>query len=342
VETSIVTKKPNVMENILAKKATGEATPEELATLDQWRKESDENQVLYDEYSILWNMSANYEPQNFNPDFESALSSHLALLEEEKEIQPRIQKETVVKSINQTRHTPIFSLNRLASIAAIFVLGIAAIFLFGNRSTTLTADNGIRFASLEDGSNIWLDEGSSVVYKNGFGAEHRNIKLQGKAFFDVNRNENLPFNIQENDLTVSVLGTSFTVDGENDIVSVNTGKVSVVSKDDIVVLTKNQETQLSNDNLNITTANTNTALWRNSSLSFDDSPLAQVVADINMFHNDKLELKNNPINTECTFTSGGMSSESLDNIIEILKKSFDLEVSSSENGKIKLLVVDCI
>ncbi len=330
------------MENILAKKVMGEASSSELAKLDQWRKESDQNQALYDEYSILWDMSANYEPQNFNPDFESALSSHLALLQEEKIIQPATQKETVVKSINQTRSTSIFSISRLASIAAIFVLGIAAIFLFGNRSTIITADNGIRFASLEDGSKIWLDEGSSVAFKNGFGVEHRNIKLEGKAFFDVNRNENLPFNIQENDLTVSVLGTSFTVDGKNDIVSVITGKVSVVSEADIVVLTKNQETHLSNNKLNITAIERNTALWRNTSLSFDDSPLSQVVADINMFHNDKLELESNSKNTACTFTSGGMSSESLDNIIEILKKSFDLEISSTENGKIKLSIVDCI
>jgi|TARA_R110000737_G_scaffold118410_2_gene150913 transmembrane sensor len=329
------------MEHILAKTVMGEATSSELAILDKWRKESERNQALYDEYSTLWKMSENYEPQDFNPDFESALSSHLNLLQNESKSHPVSKKDAVIKSIIQTSKTSIFSIKRISSIAAIFVLGIAAILLFSNSSTTITAENGIRFASLGDGSKIWLEEGSSLEYMDGFGADHRNISLKGKAFFDVNRNENLPFNIQEDDLIITVLGTSFTVDGENDKVSVNSGKVSVKSESDNVILIENQETQLSNNKLNTSVAITNTALWRNTSLSFDDSPLSQVVADINMFHNDKLELDSNSINAECTFTSGGLSSESLDNIIEILKKSYDLEVSPSENGKMKLSITNC-
>ena len=329
------------MEHILAKTVMGEATSSELAILDKWRKESDENQALYDEYSTLWKMSENYEPQDFNPDFESALSSHLDLIQKESVVTPPAQKVAVIKSLTQTNTPSIFSIKRLSSIAAIFVLGIAALFLFNNSSTTISSENGIRFASLEDGSKIWLEEGSSIVYKDGFGVDHRNVALTGKVFFDVSRNENLPFNIQEKDLNITVLGTSFTVDGNTDIVSVNTGKVSVKSISDNVVLIKNQEAQLLNSKLNTTAVEGNTALWRNSSLSFDDSPLSQVVADINMFHNDKLELENNSLNTECTFTSGGLSSESLDNIIEILKKSYDLDVSPSENGKMKLSITNC-
>ena len=329
------------MENVLAKKATGEATSAELAILDQWRTESVENQALYDEYSILWDMSGNYEPENFSPNFESALSAHLALIEEETISQPITQKETLVKSINSRRSIKLFSLKNISSIAAIFVLGIAAVFLFGNKSNTITAENGIRFASLEDGSKIWLDEGSSVAFKSGFGVDHRNITLNGKAFFDVNKNESLPFNIKEADINVTVLGTSFTVDGNNDVVSVSKGRVSVENLSENVILTKNQQTRLFNNKFETTSSTENTAIWRNTSLSFDDSPISQVVADINMFHNDKLELDVNSVISDCTFTSGGLSMESLDNIIEILRKSFDLEVSNSESGKIKLLVSNC-
>lgn len=328
------------MENILAKKATGEATSSELAILDQWRQESEENQSIYDEYSILWEMSEKYEPQNFNPNFETALASHLELIGEEI-IDSNSQKETIVKSINSKKSTQVFSIKRFSSIAAIFVLAIAAVFMLKNNSTTINADNGVRFASLEDGSKIWLDEGSSVEYSKGFGVDHRNLKLKGKAFFDVKRNESLPFHIDESDINVTVLGTSFTVDGANDMVSVNTGKVSVDHEDAHVVITKNQATKLSNNKFNTTSTTENTALWRNSSLSFDDSPIAQVIADINMFHNDKVELDVNSAFQDCTFTSGGLSTESLDNIIEILKKSFDLEVSKLEDGKIKLSITDC-
>jgi len=329
------------MENILAKNATGEATSSELAMLDQWRTESAANQALHDEYSTLWDMSRNFESEIFNPNFESALSSHLLLLEEETSHQPNTQKETIVKSLNTNTKSQLFSIRNISSIAAIFVLGIAAIFLFGNSTTKITSENGVRFVSLEDGSKVWIDEGSVIEYESGFGVDHRNMKLTGKAFFDVNYNKSLPLSIKEADINVTVLGTSFTVDGDSDFVSVTNGSVSVGYQSETVVLTKNEETRLLNDKFETSKSVGNTGLWRNTSLSFDDSPITQVVADINMFHNDKVELEGSALSSNCTFTSGGLSTESLDNIIEILRKSFDLKVSKSENGKINLLISDC-
>jgi ferric-dicitrate binding protein FerR (iron transport regulator) len=345
------------IENILAKKVTGEATSSELAYVEQWRKESVENQNLYNEYEILWDTTASYEPQNFMPDFEAALSSHLNLLTEEsintletdKKIQenkiinlePEVQKTRDKNITTQQPRTKLFSIKRLSSIAAIFVLGIAAMFLLKNNTTTISSESGVMFASLDDGSMLWLDEGSSISYDKGFGVDHRDLKMEGKVFFDVSRNEDLPFNISEDNLNVTVLGTSFTIDDENDSVIVTSGKVQVESNNEKVLLVKNQKVKLDNGHLNTSNSESNSSNWRNSDLSFDESPLTQVVADINMFYDNKLVLDNNSTVANCKFTSGGMSSQSLENIIEILKKTYDLEVSTLDNGTIVMTVTDC-
>ncbi len=349
------------IENILAKKVTGEATSSELAYVEQWRKESVKNQNLYNEYEILWDTTALYEPQNFMPDFEAALSSHLNLLTEEsintldntlekdKNIQedkiinsePEVQKTSEKNITIQQPRTKLFSIKRLSSIAAIFVLGIAAMFLLNNGTTTISSESGVMFASLDDGSMLWLDEGSSISYDKGFGVDHRDLKMEGKVFFDVSRNEDLPFHISEDNLNVTVLGTSFTIDDENDSVIVTSGKVQVESNNEKVLLVKNQKVKLDKGHLNTSKSESNSSNWRNSDLSFDESPLTQVIADINMYYDNKLALDINSTVINCKFTSGGMSSQSLENIIEILKKTYDLEVSTLDNGTIVLTVADC-
>ncbi len=73
---------------------------------------------------------------------------------------------------------------------------------------------GGRSSSVElpDGSQVWLNGESSVVYSSRYGAGNRLIRLQGEAFFKVETNKKAPFIVQANDIEVRALGTSFNVD----------------------------------------------------------------------------------------------------------------------------------
>lgn len=327
-----------VIDNILAKKVTGEATSSEIAILESWRKESIENEARYNEYALIWDHSSKYSFADQNFDYTNAFESHLESIST-----PIIKLQPTINTVSQESSPKIFSIKRLSSIAAILVLGIASLFVFDSYNTTqIQAENGIQFASLADGSKIWLNEGSSLSYKKGFGETHRNLDLEGKAFFDVNRNEEVPFVIEGGDLEVSVLGTSFTVDvtGGEQVVTVSSGKVAVESEGSNVILTKDQKATLKNNQLVEAEVEGNSALWRNMNLIFNEAPIEQVIDDINMFHDDKLVL-NNSSNVICPFTSAGLASESFENIVSILKTSYDLEVKTLKNGQLELVVTDC-
>lgn len=125
-----------------------------------------------------------------------------------------------------------------ACLAAVVVIS----FLGGKRQVQSTfsdivieAPEGARtFTTLPDGSRLCLYAGSRIVYSQGFGMLDRNVTLIGEGYFDVARNESIPFIINCDNIKVSVLGTEFTVrdhPGDQEvIVSLFKGKLLLNNK----------------------------------------------------------------------------------------------------------------
>jgi hypothetical protein len=64
---------------------------------------------------------------------------------------------------------------------------------------------------LSDGTIVWLNAGSSLIYPSRFAGKRREIFLSGEAFFDVYRDPDHPFIVKTNALDIKVLGTRFNV-----------------------------------------------------------------------------------------------------------------------------------
>ena len=105
---------------------------------------------------------------------------------------------------------------------------VAAV-IFGN--ATYTNDDEVPMSVLlADGSSIILYDNTTLEVLPDYNENSREVKVSGKAFFEVQKNPKKPFIVQSNGLTTRVLGTSFLITAyqDNDVtVSVNTGKVSV-------------------------------------------------------------------------------------------------------------------
>ena len=65
--------------------------------------------------------------------------------------------------------------------------------------------------SLPDGSQVWLNAGSTLNYRSDFNRSSRDIGLSGEAYFEVARNADLPFRVQARGCTFTVLGTRFNI-----------------------------------------------------------------------------------------------------------------------------------
>ncbi len=78
-------------------------------------------------------------------------------------------------------------------------------------SSVIHAPLGSRVSfNLPDGTVGWLNSGSSLTYSLPFN-NHRNIILEGEAWFDVVHNDKSPFEIKAGNSKVKVVGTSFNV-----------------------------------------------------------------------------------------------------------------------------------
>lgn len=149
-----------------------------------------------------------YQKDNFNPNFNSQITAEPIAENEAQLIRPNGEsilledKNSLIEyggdgnvSVNNTviestqpekRGTP--ELNQL-------------IIPFGKTSEIL----------LPDGTRVYLNAGSRLVYPEFFVDKKREVLLVGEAFFEVKKDENHPFIVQTTEIRVKVMGTKFNV-----------------------------------------------------------------------------------------------------------------------------------
>ncbi|MVT10897.1 FecR family protein [Chitinophaga tropicalis] len=92
--------------------------------------------------------------------------------------------------------------------------------------------NTIRLVHMADGSKIWLNAYSTIIYKKNFSVSNRDLWLNGEAYFEVGKNADFPFRVHTAALITTALGTSFNIATGNKAdgsiqVSLLEGKVAV-------------------------------------------------------------------------------------------------------------------
>ena len=92
--------------------------------------------------------------------------------------------------------------------------------------------------TLSDGTKVWINSGSRLVYPAVFKGDNREVYLEGEAIFDVTHNSQRPFKVFSTNQEVRVLGTVFNVSSYRD-----DEKSSTVLKSGSVLVTyaKNDE-----------------------------------------------------------------------------------------------------
>ncbi|MDR0766541.1 MAG: FecR domain-containing protein [Odoribacteraceae bacterium] len=86
-----------------------------------------------------------------------------------------------------------------------------------NRYHTLRVPRGGEYQlDLPDGTRVWINSRSSARFPERFGDSSRDIYLQGEAYFDVARDERVPFRVHTGDQVITVTGTRFNVSAYDD------------------------------------------------------------------------------------------------------------------------------
>ena len=88
---------------------------------------------------------------------------------------------------------------------------------------------------LPDGSQVWLNSESKLVYANTFNDTIREVELEGEAYFDVVKDARHPFIVHTSAVDIRVLGTAFDVKSYPAEPTIETtlirGLIEVIKKD---------------------------------------------------------------------------------------------------------------
>lgn len=136
--------------------------------------------------------------------------------------------------------------------------------------------------TLVDGTKIWVNSNTTIIYPSSFSKNKREIYINGEAYLEVAHNFQKPFYVKTEQIDVKVLGTSFNIcayqeDQNQQVVLVN-GKVEVNTidkKKEMLTPGKLFEYDKQNGEASVTTVNTNNfTSWKNGYYQFSNQPLS--------------------------------------------------------------------
>ena len=216
----------------------------------------------------------------------------------------------------------------VSGIVAAAAAVVLCVFLFrGNEQQMieLIANNAVKEFVLPDGTEVTLAPGSKLTYSE---KSPRNTALEGKAYFEVARDEAVPFEITADGAFVRVLGTKFMVDAGSSVkeVYVTEGKVLFAKSSDAegVILTKDMQATLSPDeNVPVIAVepDVNSIAWQRGSFIFDKTPLREVLETLSEHY--KVSFAATDLDKQL---SGEFYAEDLDLIISLIESALDVHI----------------
>lgn len=202
--------KPEHIWFLLSRNLSGEATPAEKEELG---KALQQQPALMQQYELLQRL---WKPDTaVNTEEVATRISHI-LQRSAREAARQEQQEQEIIPAPAFKKARVLKIVRWAAVVAGLALGAWAWSLFSQKeqgeSNEIIAKKGSKTRTiLPDGSTVWLNAGSSIVYDPGFRGNTREVTLQGEAYFDIVKMPQKPFIVHAGDLNIRVLGTAFNV-----------------------------------------------------------------------------------------------------------------------------------
>lgn len=274
---------------------SGNATSAAKEIILSWLKESPDHEAHYKEYSERWALQ---HLSHFSKDKDAV---HLRILNK------------LIAAQQKYRLNIRLSIVR---IAAVFVLGMAVSYFAGNYFipaantdlfTEASVPNGSRSSlRLPDGSAVWLNAGSRLIYKNDFGKENREVYLEGEAMFDVVSDSLNPFKIETAEINAVVWGTKLSVKAYEDDskieVTLLEGKVRVEQPDGYaVILAPNQQICFNKTTKSMIQQNVDAAKhmgWVNDKIYFFDESFETIARQLERLYDIKIVIHSDKLKKE--------------------------------------------
>ncbi len=297
---------------------SGTASEEECMTLQKWIKKAPENQSYFQELYNIW--------QTTCPAFDP---HGISVKKAEKKLLRKIRKKKKIS-------TGIWIYwQRIAAVIIIPLFLLTAYLVIKqsgmydqNVYQKLTVPYGmVSEVNLPDGSNVWLNGGSSLKYPIHFTKGKRQVELTGEGYFEVESDPGNPFLVETASAEIMATGTAFNINAcENDsivAVTLSKGIVNIAfGNSRSVSLKPGDHIRLNRNTLRCTLRQTDPYkwyAWKDGLMIFRDDPLSYVFKRLEQTFNIEIVIKEPDI-LEALYHAT-FEGESLNEILRLLEKS---------------------
>lgn len=262
--------------------------------------------------------------------------------------------EVVEQKINQgkskfTYHGIKYLSYYLTRIAAVMIILITVfslwLFFHDNNSewySLITAPGERTHLVLPDGSEVWLNVDSKLQYSSGFNSSNRDLKLEGEAWFKVEKNTELPFKVKAPKFSVTAVGTEFNISVyANDNVATIYLKEGKVKFEYYNNNRKTQSYEMLPGNQTIVDYQTGSLKlyryplhlygnWRKGELFFDNESMDQVFKKMERWYEIEIHYDRGEFEGETLFVNL-KDDESVERLLDIINKAIGIKFKRKEN-----------
>jgi len=266
----------------IAKRDMGPWNESDAAVLEAWLAESVAHRVAYYRLNAAWEESGRLRAMG------GAIVATAAT--------PPID-EPAAGGVRKQRRK-IFALAASVLVASIAATTVGYLWPWG--STYRTSVGGLTAVPLEDGSRITLNTDSELRVK--LASTERRIELgHGEAFFEVAKDPKRPFVVHAGNKRVIAVGTQFSVRRDRDdvrvVVTEGTVRIETDAAEPVAtrLLSAGASARSGAADMLVQKKSTveieQTLSWRNGTLTFRDTPLADAVAEFNRYNTRKIVIQ---------------------------------------------------
>ena len=199
--------------------------------------------------------------------------------------------------------------------------------------------------TLSDGTQVWLNAGSQLVYPSVFKERQREVLLIGEAYFNVAHNAKVPFVVRTEHADIEVLGTSFDVLAYPDdkmfqtilvtgSVSIETKSKGLLSGKNKMVLEPNQMFYLDKESgvnyVNNVDVATYTS-WKEGMFDCDKLDLSRVVRRLERYYNKQIHIKDPLIGTYKISGKLDLKGD-ISEVLDVIQSFVPIDWGKQQNG----------
>lgn len=189
----------------------------------------------------------------------------------------------------------------------------------------VSADKGQRASLiLPDGTKVWLNSDTRIIYDTEYGHKDRLVNLSGEAYFEVAKDQKNRFIVRTGGMEVEALGTVFNIKAYNEdkewIATLFEGSIRAKAGNQTATLSPDQHVRFDKESERLKVERLENSsyarMWRENELAFRGETLGNIAVLLNRMYNVHIEFKSEKIK-HYRF-SGVIKNNSLENIIEII------------------------